>query len=177
MKGKCPHSQKDSNSYAPRRPPRVWQISQTFCYIRTSQWPKPKSRWIYACVFHCLLQSLQPCLQWETWNIWDLLWFESLSLSWKSWRQMLLQKLRRHTGSSCQPQHFFSSAATGEGWGLEKSRRNSLGLVWPAWSQAPKHSLRGCITGCSVSATCDRTLPLAISYMYESFWKQAPVLG
>lgn len=187
--GECPHSQKDSNSYTPSRPPRVWQIDKSNLQVPQDftmtkdpagfpQWHQTQAK-VNSCLGFSLplLQSLQPCLQQGTWDTWDLLQFQSLSLPWKSWRQTLLQKLQRYTGSSCQPQHFFSSAATGEEWGLGKSRRKSLGLVWHVWSWAPKCSLRGCITGCSVSVTCGRRLPLAMLYMHESFWKQAPTQG
>lgn len=86
------------------------------------------------------------------------------------------------SGSSCQPQHFFSSTTTGEEWGLEKGRRKSLGLAWPIWFWAAKRLgevsyLRGCLTGCRVSVSCGRRLPLAIICMSESFQKQAPIQG
>lgn len=51
-----------------------------------------------------------------------------MSLPETSEADAVVEVKQRRSGSSRQPQHFFSSTATGDGWGLEKGRKTSLGL-------------------------------------------------
>lgn len=141
---------------------------------------KPTSRWTHTWAFCCLCnRACSPALPRETWDAWVPATWEVVSLPETSKAEAVAEVKQKHSGSSCQPQHFFSSTATGDGWGFEKGRKKSLGLVWPICFWALQclcevGYLRGCITGHSVSVSCGRRLPLAIIYTSESFQKQVP---